>query len=31
MDTIEGADGDYGIGDVAGFYDVAEYFHHLKN
>jgi hypothetical protein len=23
MDTVEGADGDHGVGDVAGFYDVS--------
>ena len=27
VNAIEGADGDHGVGDVAGFYDVSEYFH----
>jgi hypothetical protein len=29
--TIEGADGDHGMGNVAGFYDIAKNFHYLKN
>jgi hypothetical protein len=29
MHTIEGADGDHGVGDVMGFYDVSVDFHVL--